>query len=432
MSSEADDLLLAELEHNCRAVCRLAESTDGLPTREVAGLLRTKFGLQSTVKPAIDWRALAAVLTRESGFWQRMVGLSGQLGADQQIEDLVGFNYQNEGGKARTLWTDLLIPTLERYGSRRPSWRWDELLARDLLSDWRESKERRVVWHRTVAPLHNLRGPDVPVEVSEDLTIRPFTDQDREELWRSFGIGATPTPYSPTIAQLEGWTHAIDHRWAMSRKPPLSDIEAMSEIERVVCSLRLLHPGVTGTTIIWTRLDPPDAPVSSGHLGSQLQAALDVRDFQHQLASQVGTRDGPRLAELIEAIRLEQDDARLGLALRRFDAAYRRLEPVDSLVDLWVAFEALLLPDIRNELRFRASVRIARLTGTDAKSRARAFEVAQSSYKTRSALVHGDAPPAHVADVVDQTRDLLRLSLKRWLLNRPVDGVKGLDRELLN
>jgi hypothetical protein len=122
-------------------------------------------------------------------------------------------------------------------------------------------------------------------------------------------------------------THAIDLRWTRPKTPPLSDEPAIVRIADVVTALRLHHPGVTGTTILWTHVGPDDAP---------------------------------SLRDLVRALGDARENRLTALARRRFDNAYERHNREDALVDLWIAFEALLVPDARAELRYRAALRIAR------------------------------------------------------------------------
>ncbi len=121
----------------------------------------------------------------------------------------------------------------------------------------------------------------------------------------------------------------------------------------------------------------------------------------------------------------------VALALRRFDSAYERYEQTDALIDLWIAFEALLVPDGTSELRYRAALRIARLAGPEPSDRENAFAFAKRSYDVRSKVVHGTAPPDDLGKVLEETRQLARVVLERWICDPPQDGVQGLDRSLL-
>jgi hypothetical protein len=272
------------------------------------------------------------------------------------------------------------------------------------------------------------------VRAYDDLVIRPMTDEDRQELWQRFGgsnLGFALM--SPTLGQLEAWTHVVDVRWAMPVGAGQSDDPGVERVADAVTALRLHHPGVCGTTVLWTHADPPDAPYDPFWMGHRLyaphgaQAAL----FMGQHRSDIGAGDGPSLRALIDALRARRQDRLLALALRRFNSAYERYSDEDVLIDLWIGFEALLVPDGTAELRYRASLRIARLAGLNPVDRQEAFELAKRSYDTRSKVVHGVTPPSGLHATTESTRQLARRALQRWILDPPANGIAGLDRQLL-
>ena len=369
------------------------------------------------------------LITRTGDFWSEMQRTLEACAHDRDIADLVGWSTV-AGVRSTTLWSGALAPMVTRYGIRRPDWAWDEDLARWLIEEWRIALRADVVWHRTVAPLHNLVGPGEAIEIEDDLAIRPLTDEDREALWRGFGGAGNPSEISPTPGQLQAWTHAIDLRWAMPRRSPRSDEAAVQTVTDVVRALRLHHPGVTGTTILWTRLDPPDAPSDTSFEGDRLYAPHGRGLFMHPVRAHVGPGSAEEIRRLLAALRGGAGDKRLQLALRRFNAAYERYDHADSLVDLWIAFEALLVPE-RSELKFRASLRIARLVSGDADARQRAHLLARRSYDLRSKVVHGEEPPTDLPTALEDTRELAREVLRAWLLDPPSGGIEGLDRQFL-
>ncbi len=356
-----------------------------------------------------------------------MVDLTRALSDDPHVESAVGFQLKPED-RAVVLWQSVIGPILQRYGRRCPGWAWDEALARRLIADWRASHGSTAIPHQSIAPLHNLRGMTEPVQIRDGLAIRRMTDEDRDALWR--GFGAHSSGHTVTVEQLEAWTDVIDLRWSQPRKPPLSDEIAIEQIEDLVTALRLHHPGVTGTTIVWTRPDPPDAPGASWP-SERLYTPHGAGLFAHALQTHVGPGDAATLRALAGTVAAAREDRAVALALRRFNTAYERYTPEDALIDLWIAFEAVLVPDGTAELSYRAALRIARMAGPTPSDRERAFARAKRSYAVRSKVVHGDAPPDDLHQVLEETRDMARMLLRRWLLDPPAGGVKGVDRSLL-
>jgi hypothetical protein len=425
-----DGLLLAELERSLKTAETLEASGDALPRREVVVLRRTYGSLQPVAEDEIDWRLTLVALTRvDRSFWDHMVQVTQQLSDDPLIEDTIGWN-RDATSRALSLWRDVIAPLVELYASRRGNFLWDLDDARRLLQEWRAAHETTEVPHRSIAPLVGLLGPQEPVLITDDLAIRPMTDDDRQQIWRAFGPYANPSTISPDARELESWQFLAELRWNMPRQPPRSDECAHERINDLVSALRLHHPGVTGAAVIWTRRDPPDSPYPSFR-DERLRGPRGGASFVDGMTSHIGPSSGDDLRVLIEQLQVRRADKAFALALRRFESAFERQDPADSLVDLWVAFEALLVPDARMELRYRAALRIARLVGSDAEDRQRVFKLALSSYDARSRVVHGALGDGDLENVTRTTRELVRLVLRRWTVNPPRDGVKSIDYELL-
>lgn len=85
------------------------------------------------------------------------------------------------------------------------------------------------------------------------------------------------------------------------------------------------------------------------------------------------------MGDLLEALSGVRGDRRLELVLHRFDSAYGRHAPEDRLIDLWIAFEALLLHDKGTELSYRAGLRISQLVGRGGRTSGSAFDLARLS-----------------------------------------------------
>lgn len=423
-----DSLIIDEIGSACAYARRLRRTKQGLPMQEVPGLRRTSHGLEEITREVVDWRLTTVVVGGQPDFWPHIAEVAETLTADPVIEASLGGTRGDQA--AVQLWNAVIGPLFQQYARRRPELKWDRRLAGRLVGAWREVQTADATPHQTIAPLHNLQVFGEPVKIEAETVIRRMTDEDRDELWRHFGGRATGIP-DLTPGRLDAWTDVIDLRWRMPRKPPLSDEIAARRIADVVTALRLHHPGVTGTTILWTRPDPADAPIGGPFAGSSLYAPHGAPRFAHPLKTNVGPNDAKPLRNLVERVSSARADHKFALALRRFDSAYERHVPEDSLIDLWVAFEALFVPDSTQELSYRASLRIARLAGKTTKERQDAFAVARASYGARSKVVHGTQLPSSLGEILEQTRQLARQALQAWLLDPPSEGVDGLDRAAL-
>lgn len=322
------------------------------------------------------------------------------------------------------LWGDILDPLLQQYRLVHEDWAWNPDTATEVLTTWRQAQNRTSYRRQALAPLHNCKSMVDRVDVEPGLSIRKFTDEDRKDFWNAFGAEHFPGPLNPTIPDLEAWETVIDYRWELPHKPPLSNEPAVEVIEDTVRALRLHHPGVTGTTISWHRADPAEV-FPGGAMGSLLFAPLGAGPglFMDRFVSHIGLHCPEPLRVVLKALRTAEKDRRLSLAMRRFDTAYLRIDPEDRLIDLWIAFEALLLPDAEGELSYRAAIRLAQLVGQTAEDKRAAFNAARRSYDRRSKVVHGKHAKDDLGKVVEETRELARKALRAWLLDGPKNAI---------
>lgn len=100
--------------------------------------------------------------------------------------------------------------------------------------------------------------------------------------------------------------------------------------------------------------------------------------------------------------------SRLDLALRRLRSAYGRVDEEDQLLDLSIAFEALLGDD-KNELSFRYGLRGALLLGSGPEERRRIRTAIKTMYALRSKIVHGGT-------VTDDLRTVTRGAIAQVVL----------------
>lgn len=61
---------------------------------------------------------------------------------------------------------------------------------------------------------------------------------------------------------------------------------------------------------------------------------------------------------------------------------------------IWIGFESLFSPDSTQEVKFRASLRIAAYLGETSEERENVYQEMRHSYDWRSAVVHGTNPDA--------------------------------------
>ena len=78
------------------------------------------------------------------------------------------------------------------------------------------------------------------------------------------------------------------------------------------------------------------------------------------------------------------------IAAKRYGLILERYSPEDWLIDYLIALEALLLPGIKEELKYKLSLRTAFFIGADAEERKSIFNNIEFAYDLRSDIVHGN------------------------------------------
>jgi hypothetical protein len=201
------------------------------------------------------------------------------------------------------------------------------------------STPRRSKWSRSLR-CNNLSCELERIDLDTDVAIVRISDEDRDELLTTFGDW-----FGPQRCRLLWWTHAIRTRYEVPTTGPISAEPAIAAIRDVVSALRLARPGSVGTTIVWERSDPPGAIVTQAVAGQSLFAPHGVGIYVNPPAHSLTADDAAPLRQLLGALRAATGDRRFALALRRFDLTFERLEAEDRLIDRWIAFEALLVPE---------------------------------------------------------------------------------------
>lgn len=111
------------------------------------------------------------------------------------------------------------------------------------------------------------------------------------------------------------------------------------------------------------------------------------------------------------------------LPFRRWFSAADRLSDDDRLIDYWIGLESLFSPDSSQEVKFRASLRIAAYLGGNPTGREQIYQDMRHSYDWRSAVVHGTSPSIQkklakrgtLQIVTAKTRTYLRMALLKLL-----------------
>ena len=222
------------------------------------------------------------------------------------------------------------------------------------------------------------------LHLDSDVSIVPFSTGWRDELWRIAGWGSM-LPQPLQAHDFYDISHAIRVDVTGERLGGWNWAAGQTKADRTRIALLLCGASNVRTGISWLRPDDRFASyLSRLGAGSGLVRQPAVA---HALGRTAMTKDqGEQIPGVYAQLKAAPEKGPVALALRRLISSSERQSPEDRLIDCWIAFEALFAHDSNTELRFRATLRIARYVGRDAKDRRDIFHTLRQAYDWRSRI----------------------------------------------
>ena len=139
------------------------------------------------------------------------------------------------------------------------------------------------------------------------------------------------------------------------------------------------------------------------------------------------------IVDIWNRIRALAANTPIRLALRRWDIVSERFEETDALIDYWIALESLFVPGSTQELRYRASLRIAAFVGQTPEEREQVYKDLKDSYNLRSRIIHGNPPESRerLRPLIDKTRSYRRRALLSLLSSSDPFDPEEIETRLL-
>jgi hypothetical protein len=274
------------------------------------------------------------------------------------------------------------------------------------------------------------------VRLAPHVSLVPFTEQMRDQLWRIAGWGSLASQPLQSH-ELRDVSHVIAVEFTGTLLARWDWPDAYGRASRARQALLLAGATSARQGVAWLRHDERFASylsrlrIGSGVVVQPLTSPFAIRSTLDASATS-------HLPQLYAALEMLLEDAVLQLALRRLFTASERANLEDRLIDSWIAFEALFARDALTELSFRASLRIARYLGTSRAQREELRAGLKRAYEWRSKLVHGGDPStARVSkigtleDAVVLCERTLRAVLAKVVLDGSTPDLDGLDDTFL-
>ena len=282
-----------------------------------------------------------------------------------------------------------------------------------------ESPTRKV---RDINPLINVRLVNCDcLEIAPNLVIRALTN-DELETWFNEYI------YNPFLVigggmgiNFTNLTCALEATYIQNRYEAWGDPKYREGIINLLTALRIVSD--KNIHISFTEQNSNGLFISQGGPSYSLRPRLSgaIADIDSSMQQSIIT-----IWKGISSL----TNTRWRLALKRWDSVSERFDQYDMLIDYWVALESLF-SDSREEIKYRASLRIAALIGSTQEECLQLYKDMRASYDLRSTIIHGKIPDGHESnDLISKTRLCLRRALLK-ILSGDDFNYNSLEIELL-
>lgn len=229
-------------------------------------------------------------------------------------------------------------------------------------------------------------------DLTESISLVPFTELEASQQKRLLKPvrALSDRRSAPTAALVKEFQHPRTHLDPESDLPEkLTKLNRAHELETVRLCLSLAGPSGPVRVAKWEEA-AEWVPVLGGrysHFSIQRPLQPEVSTRKQLTEDQI-----QRAACFIDSFSQTAGSMhdRIQIALERFSSAIQRPSLVDQAIDLGIAIEALLLPDMPDsgEFSFRIRMRAARLLGSNASDRLKIYKLFNHLYTLRSKAVH--------------------------------------------
>jgi hypothetical protein len=241
----------------------------------------------------------------------------------------------------------------------------------------------------TLCPIPRLKLVGAAVDLAPGLRIRPLKAEDVDvwlnPSWHWYGQPLAVGDYLHTQCAIEAVHHRPPNHYAVENlfnNMQLGKEEA-GEISKALGVLRLLTDA--SLNVAFTQ------KIQHGLLRHRQEISYPQtpRPSQFERWVVLDQEAGHTLLNLWNRLQAGDVAEEVELPFRRWYGATDRLDDADRLIDYWVGLEALFSPDSTQEVKFRASLRIAAYLGETPDQWESIYGEMRHSYDWRSTVVHG-------------------------------------------
>jgi hypothetical protein len=256
------------------------------------------------------------------------------------------------------------------------------LTEKQLLEAYRRLTEEwtspTVIWNLWT-PLVNFKTEKLPGQIGQRLELSRLSDDEKTTLWNhNSAFGPFGEPQVMDRSDLARSQFVLRGSSPAGRNDHAFGPEFRDEVVRVITALRLLKSGELSA--------PAVLGVNNGLFKMvAYQNVFDGRARNSGRPYELRSADWDAVTNLYDA--LAAIDDKMAISLMRFNQAYGRQSVEDVIIDLTIALESCLLPNTRDELQYRLSMRGAALLAS-LRNPVETQTLLKTVYEVRSEIVH--------------------------------------------
>lgn len=243
------------------------------------------------------------------------------------------------------------------------------------------------VIYKVTTPLKGFSGNIGELDFGNGFKIRRISDLEKSTYEKQLH---QPSPSYLKDFDVLSTEYILETIYSHRRGTALSTSFYRKRFEDIVTTLRLFKKGGVGfdfirqEAITWDPLG-----VSMWSWGSYRQGKIPPASCKFDISEKTELlRLWRRFKRFKKTVGSSQSGRYINLALKRFNFGAEESNHENKIIDFFVAFEALCLPE-RDELTYRLSNRIAILLGKNDEEAEKIKEFMVKAYRVRSKIVHG-------------------------------------------
>lgn len=345
--------------------------------------------------------------------------------------------------KEQNIWSGCLhggvFTFIGNYLKKLPGLKFDEEIFKQCYCEYERYHVSPEIRYISTIPLLNFKSDSDIIELDDDTKIVRLNHRELAQ-WGHY-LSMTLSHYEPNDRDLEAVKNifssgfAIKVSFSLNKDKASSDRISEEKAQHIIMSLLLVKSGNPFYDAIFTEhqgFHPSIAGPSFRHPDS-LHYTLRQNSMHLSTDDITSFKD---IWDKLNRLSLKEYQGKLDVGIRKLIDNSGRKTLEDKIIDLSILLESTLLFNIRDELRYRLSLRGAHLLRSTRNAKS-SFKLLQKFYDIRSDIVHNGkrlSAPIHydgrdvnpsdfVSDIEDYCREVMRNYIDKILTGISIDRV---------